>query len=329
VHFRHKNLATLTQGLLVTLAVAHLLVPVQAWAAKKPRVLVLQTQSEGLEDDDKAAATTIIRNTLGKYPKIKLLATPEIDLLELMLELECTDIDVECLTKIGKHYKADRVVYSEAESKGGGLGVKFKVVNAGKPQMISDIGGKANSKSALPKTLGKLITAAFGAAPAPVTAGPKTAPVTIKSNLKGANVWLNGELAGRTPLRIKLKVGKYKVRVHKDGYIEVEESLTVKAGKRVNLAVKLEKTPTSVTPGDPDPDPEEPIAPFPPVKKQPDDDTPFYQTWWFWTSIGVGVAGIVTVGVLATGGEDPAPTGVLNFGFGSPDYDPLVLQEAR
>ena len=38
--------------------------------------------------------------------------------------------------------------------------------------------------------------------------------------------------------------------------------------------------------------PEEP-APPPPAKR-----TPIYATWWFWTAIGVGVAGVVTAGLL-------------------------------
>lgn len=38
--------------------------------------------------------------------------------------------------------------------------------------------------------------------------------------------------------------------------------------------------------------PEEPAPPPPPKR------TPVYATWWFWTAIGVGVAGVVTAGLL-------------------------------
>ncbi|MFT7625322.1 MAG: hypothetical protein ACI9WU_004513 [Myxococcota bacterium] len=309
------------QSLLVALAL--LLIPMQAHAAKKKNVLVLQAQSDGLDEGARSAATAAIREQLAKYPKVVLLDTPEFDFLEMMMELECVDVDAACLVLIGKNYKADTVVYTEAEPGDADIAIKMQVIDV-KRGKAREFGASAGDAAAMSGVLPKLIINGFGEVPKakakPKPKPPKAVGVTIKANVEGANVYINGELAGRTTLKAKLAPGTYKIRLSKDGFKDREQPLVLKAGKRATLAVEMEKAAVIVAKPDPD---------FPPPEKEPGDTTPFYKTWWFWTTIGVAVAGGVTAAVLLSGDDDPATTGTMNFGFGSPDYDPLVLEAAQ
>lgn len=60
-----------------------------------------------------------------------------------------------------------------------------------------------------------------------------------------------------------------------------------------------------------------PIVPLPPKRKEENaepengQDAAWYHTWWFWTAVGVVVAGAATGVVLATTGTEPA--GMVNY----------------
>ncbi len=304
-------------------ALAVLLVPAAA-QAKKQKVLVLQVQSDALGDTDKAAGTTAVRDALAKYPNVELLDTPRVDFLELMLEAECVDVDGACLAAIGKKFGASHVVYVEAEPADAGVGLKFSVVKV-RSKKATPHTGTAASKADLGAALGKLVVAGFGAAatpkpkPKPKPKPARSVPIVIGANVDGANVYINGDLAGRTPLKARLRPGKYKVRLSRDGYKDAEQPFVVQKGKKATLNVEMQKVSAVAKP--------DPV--FPPPDKEPDDVTPIYKEWWFWTTIGVVVAGGVTAAVLLSREDEPAPTGVMNFGFGSPDYDPLVLEAAQ
>ena len=305
-------------GVLATLAVASLLIPGQAFA--KTKILVLQTQGETLAAAEKGAATTVVRDSLSKYPKTELLPTPEVDLFELMLELECTDLDTDCLAAMGKKFGAQKVVYSTAEPDGDKLAIKFKVVDVKKKKAINELDAKAAGTAGLPDALGKLIVDAFGKLPEEKPPEPPKAKpvlVSVGSNIEGANVTINGEMAGRTPFKIRLKPGRYKIKLVREGYVEVEDVVTI-GTKAQTVSFELKKKPATIAkPDKPD---------------KPDDGdkvgTPFYKTWWFWTAIGVGVAGVVTTAVVLSIDDEPAQTGVMHFSISNPEHDPLVVREA-
>jgi hypothetical protein len=66
-------------------------------------------------------------------------------------------------------------------------------------------------------------TAAAGAA-------ESTASLEIDSGPRGAQVFVDGEHRGRTPVRLDLSVGKHTVRLEMRGYLEVEAEKIVRAG---------------------------------------------------------------------------------------------------
>jgi hypothetical protein len=92
--------------------------------------------------------------------------------------------------------------------------------------------------------------------------------LSIKSDPADAEVTVDGQIVGVTPLERPVIGGKKIVRVSKEGYIAVEREVTVVDGVAEELAFTLEKVPSR-------------------LPKRP----------WGWVSLGVGIAG---VGAAAT-----------------------------
>lgn len=105
----------------------------------------------------------------------------------------------------------------------------------------------------------------------------------IRSPVGGARVTLNGKPVGNVPVEKRLPGGTHRIVVDRDGYVSAETTAVVVAGERKVVNIALE-----------------------PVK-------PFYKQWWFWTGIGVAVAGGVAISIAATT-EAPPDSGDLTPG---------------
>ncbi len=300
-------------GPLACLVVLTLVMPRIAFAADKPKVLVLPVQSGSLGKGDREAATKSAADAVSKYKDLALLPTPQVDLLEVMVDLECTDLDDECLGKMGKKWGADQVVFVDVKGKGSALSLDFRVIDSATGKSIKRLTGTADGKGAVGAALGKALTEAFGALPAdkPPDKPPEAqkVAVTLNASVEGAEVTLNGALVGKTPVRAQLKPGKYDAKVTRTGYVTLTQTIEVKndGSKTADFVFTLVAEAAPIDP--------------PPVATS---DTPYYKTWWFWTAIGVGVTALgVGLGVGLTK-DTPAATGVMSFGIGAPDHDPLI-----
>ncbi len=67
-----------------------------------------------------------------------------------------------------------------------------------------------------------------------VTSG-KPGRIKIASNPSGAQVFINAEYKGETPLSVKVPSGRVSVLVNKEGYTRVSRKVTVRPGQTVNL----------------------------------------------------------------------------------------------
>jgi TolB-like protein len=115
---------------------------------------------------------------------------------------------------------------------------------------VVDVGGLMQTQAATLRT--KLDALASG-----------PAAVNITSDPEGAEVTLDGEVFGTTPVDKPLIPGDHVIRVSKDGYIAVQEKRTFVEGARETLNYELEKVPNR-------------------LPKRP----------WGFASLGVGVAAI-------------------------------------
>jgi hypothetical protein len=99
----------------------------------------------------------------------------------------------------------------------------------------------------------------------------------------GGQITLDGKLIGTVPLSHNVnEPGTHLVKVTKAGFRPYSTSITLSAGSQLELPVVLQ-----------------------PVGGRRQADTPVYKTWWFWTIVGVAVAGGTGAGIyFATRGDD-------------------------
>lgn len=113
---------------------------------------------------------------------------------------------------------------------------------------------------------------------------PWAGVVRINSNVDGAMVKIDGKVEGVTPFDRDIPAGTRVITVSAPGYDDVVRSETFAATQTYDFQIDLvasEKAPVAGAGGDEE----------------------FYETWWFWTLIGVAGAGAATAAVVAGGGE--------------------------
>ena len=124
------------------------------------------------------------------------------------------------------------------------------------------------------------------------------ARVEITCDVRGAEVSVDGQRVGLTPLQHKvyLKPGPHGVQVSKAGRVLFRR--TVDLGRGEQLLLSVARAPVALTP----------VAVRPTAAPRA---RPFYQKWWFWTAVGVVVAGAVVGGVVGSqaGGSGWVPGG--------------------
>ncbi len=110
----------------------------------------------------------------------------------------------------------------------------------------------------------------------------KRGTLVINATPKTSIVYVDGAKKGNTPVSVKVKPGRHKIMVAARGYAMQERQITVAPGATMPMNFRLKEE-----------------------KKK------WYQTWWFYTIVGVAVAGGVAAGVSggSGGGGGGTPTG--------------------
>ena len=102
--------------------------------------------------------------------------------------------------------------------------------------------------------------------------------VTVKSNVPGATVAIDGKAAGAVPFDEDVPAGKHEILVQAPGHKPYTQTVELEGGKAFDMNVTLEIAAAAI--------PEDP----------PGD--PVYKTWWFWTIIGTVVVGGAVTGIV-------------------------------
>lgn len=139
--------------------------------------------------------------------------------------------------------------------------------------------------------------------------------VAVTSEPPGANVSINGQPRGQTPLTdVVLKPGTYEIAMSKEGYEPDTQSLVVRAGREYPVVANLRPIPAAVA-AIPKDRPEQPVlTPPEPAVIQPQPDPlaqkvpevepgqPWFKRWYVWAGVGAVAAAAATGAVVATRG---------------------------
>jgi hypothetical protein len=126
----------------------------------------------------------------------------------------------------------------------------------------------------------------------------RLARLIVHCNISGARVLLRGARQGITPLakEIATMPGTARVEIVAEGYRPFAQELDLTAGRSAHVDARL--VPTLSSRRVPSREPEERSSREPITSK-----------WWFWTGVGVVLAGGATVAIVALTREKSAPSG--------------------
>lgn len=105
---------------------------------------------------------------------------------------------------------------------------------------------------------------------------PLLAVLTISSNVPTAQVFVDEDLRGETPLELELRPGPHVIRVRRVGYFEQTWSVSTVAGEVYEKELVLEQQPEQKRREE---------AVFKTEKR-------WYSRWWVWTLAAVGASGV-------------------------------------
>jgi serine/threonine protein kinase len=112
---------------------------------------------------------------------------------------------------------------------------KLPIANSTPVSLPVAIDQAQSKKEAQPKTKEQM--------PLPVDSRtmPKFAFLKVRTTPKGARVYINDTLKGKTPLTIKLDLGKYRVRLTRAGYRDIESQIKLEKMTEYPLQEKLKR----------------------------------------------------------------------------------------
>ncbi len=280
--------------------------------AASTRVLGLHVDGEKLTPKDRADLFAVLQAKLRLYPDIELKNPPAGELTDEMIDLECVDLDAQCLSRLGKKYESDKVVHVEVAA-GAKQVMRVRFVDVASGKVTRDKEVKADRVIELASALELEVEAVFGKPPAPVVAKPGTLIIEVDS--PDATITLGTEYLGTGTATRELAPGEYTIRITQPGFEDVIKKLVVVSGETTAQSFRLVPIVGTTKPDKP--------------KKPHHDDE---MDWVIWAIVGaVVVAGAVTVVALATGGDDEVPRGpaVLGIDGTSAWRDPATIGGRR
>ena len=120
--------------------------------------------------------------------------------------------------------------------------------------------------------------------------------LVVKCDVRGASVFLNNALVGKTPFSVDLKPGKYELRVEKKAYTPVARLAAVEAGQALETEIRM-----LVIPGQtPDPDEAPEVVE---TEKVIDKSITISPGTWIFGALTIAGAGLATGFGIASSGQ--------------------------
>lgn len=281
--------------LIVTSLILMFTIPVKAHQVK---ILPLDIYSPTINRSQAQNILEEITKQLKKYKKFRVMTPPNQNPLDMILDAGFMDLNAKSLSGLGRARGADIVLYTAIKKEDGRYYLYLQKVDVGSQQQVVAKGG-IGALDNPDKGIVIAMEQVFGPVPKPL---PKVTVVSVITRPPDAEVYMGGQFLDRTPLVTKLKPGKYILKITKPGYRTQSRTIDVKKGKPIEVGIRLNQIlipRSNVPPGQ--------------QRKRVEKERHWYQTWWFWTTVGVVVAAGVTTGAILGTRSKPGPTGTARF----------------
>jgi hypothetical protein len=271
------------------------------------KVIVLHVDGAKLAVLDRQELDTALEDKVKLYPTLALVPGPTGEITDEMIDLECIDLDAECMSKLGKKFGGDRVVHADVSHRTKGVTLNLRVIDVQKGVAIHTKTLEAKTASALVPLLTAELEVPFGPPPKIIRKGT----LVVEASSKKAQILLGVDLVGTGRVSLELEPGEYTIRVTEPGHEDVIRKVMVDSEKTTTEAVAMVAI---VKP------PVEPPA-EPKVGKSSSG-------WILWAVVGaVVVGGTVAVIALSSGSGDDVVRGpaVLGIDGSSAWRDPATF----
>lgn len=256
--------------------------PQAAPARKKATIALLRLEPLGLEPEIVGRLEALFRLELERLEGAPLPTRREVDKIvapDPALR-GCTG-EPECLAAIGAKLGVQSMVSGNVGALGDSYVINLKLVDVATEKEVRRV------SEPLSGSPDELIEAVRVAAYRLVAPDRLRGQVQILSDVRGAEVWLDGKKIGVTPMNepiANLEVGTHRLRITARGYTDFLSDVEVRFQKTTQVIVHLvvAKDPGGATPIDPG------------AKPRP-DPVPWYSSTWGWVAIG---AASVLLGVV-------------------------------
>lgn len=273
-------------------------------AVAETRVLALQVEGDKIAPADRDALLASLQDKLRAYPDITVQDPPAGDLTDLMIDLECIDLDAQCLGRLGHKHQADKVVHVAVRPAGNRFLMRVRFVDAATERIAREKEVRIAKVADLAPALAGEVEAVFGKPPVV----PDKGTLVVEASSPSAVIQVGPDTLGTGTATTLLPPGEYTVRVSQPGYEDVIKKVTVISGETTREQVTLVA-----------------VAPVLPPDKPPQDDD---SDWVVWAVVGaLVVGGAVAAIALTTDSGDDTPRGPALLGIdpGGAWRDPATI----
>ncbi len=222
----------------------------------------------GLEEDQVKNMTQVLSSSLKQIEGARIVTQEDI---RAMLELEASKqvlgcSDTSCVAEIGAALGVDRMITGSVGLMGDRYVVSLRLINPREgtvdARVTESFAGDPSQLIPAVRYGGKQLLGALGDA---------RGSIAVSANEESAAVFVNDEERGEVPMQAlgDLEPGRYSLRLAKSGYYDWRSDVFVEPGGVTPVWAEMSERPPR-----------------------------FYETWWFWTAVGVVAVGAGTFYVV-------------------------------
>ncbi len=211
----------------------------------KSVIAVLQLDNNGVSESETRALTDRLRLELFRNEKYEVMERQKVNsiLEEMQFQLSGCTSD-ECAIEVGRMIGVKKMVAGAVSKVGEYYTVSARIIDieTGKIELTAVVDMEG--------TLGEVLTQAIPSIARQLSEIPdvaqtiqnKVGALHINSTPEGANIFINNEYKGITPLKLKVKAGATQtVKISKNGYATWEKDYVLDPGQVVDFSIRMDR----------------------------------------------------------------------------------------
>ncbi|MEC9399056.1 MAG: PEGA domain-containing protein [Myxococcota bacterium] len=226
-----------------------MLAPTTAAAQQTQRsTAVLNIEGSGIDAETTSTLTSIMRNE-AQQTMYQVVNTTAVNLSDIVVLLGCDASSVACLRQAAEQLEVQVLIYGIVTREGDSYRLRVEIFDNATQKVTHRLQKTVTDQDDIIFTYRRELEKFFG----DLREEQLAASLTITSNVRGANVKLNGEDVGITPFeRTGLSPGVYAIEVSKEGFTtwNTEIELAERADMRMRAPLQKKRSPVVVDKGD-------------------------------------------------------------------------------